>query len=113
LLVAAIFSAGVRLTRSFRSAEIQSIRLKDARVRLTQRLLALIVLVGASALTAMSLLHVGVTWLWIAAAVAWLSGLQSLLVLVFGEPQQMLVMERIFGVLFGGVAILIYMMFVR
>ena len=113
LLVAAIFATGVRFTRNFRSAEVQSIRLQDARVRLTQRMLAMVVLVGAAALTAMSLLHLGVAWLWMAAAVAWLSGLQSLLVLIFSEPHQMLMLERVFGVLFGGVAILIYVMFVR
>jgi hypothetical protein len=113
LLVAAIFASGVRFTRTFRSAEIHSMRLQDPRVRLTQRLMALMVLVGAAALTAMSLLHLGVSWLWIAAAVAWLSGLQSLLVLIFGQPHQILMMERIFGVLFGGVAMLIYVMFVR
>lgn len=113
LLLAAIFAAGVRFTRNSRSAEIQSLRLQDARARLTQRMLALLVLTGAAALTAMSLLHLGVSWLWIAATVAWLSGLQSLLVLIFGEPQQMLVMERIFGVLFSGVAVLIYFTFVR
>ena len=113
LLVVAIAAAGVRFTRNFRSAELQSIRLQDSRVRFTQRMLALLVLVGASALTAMSLLHIGVSWLWVAAAVAWLSGLQSLLVLVFGQPQQMLIMERVFGVLFSGVAVLIYLMFVR
>jgi hypothetical protein len=113
LLVVAVAAAGVRFTRNFRSAEIQSIRLQDSRVRLTQRMLALLVLVGAAALTAMSLLHIGVSWLWVAAAVAWLSGLQSLLVLVFGEPHQMLIMERVFGVLFSGMAVLIYVMFVR
>lgn len=113
LLIVAIAAAGVRFMRNFRSAEVQSIRLQDSRVRFTQRMLALLVLVGASALTAMSLLHIGVSWLWVAAAVAWLSGLQSLLVLVFGEPHQMLIMERVFGVLFGGVAVLIYLMFVR
>ena len=113
LLVAAVFASGVRFSRSFRSAEIQSIRLRDPRVRLTQRLVALMVLVGAAALTAMSLLHLGVSWLWIAAVVAWLSGSQSLLVLIFGQPHQMLIMERIFGVLFGGVAVLLYLLFVR
>src|SRR5438270_8072745 len=104
LLMAAIFAAGVRFRRNFRSAEIQGLRLQDARVRHTQRLLALLVLTGAAALTAMSILHIGVSWLWIAAAVAWLSGLQSLLVLVFGAPQQIVIMERVFGVLFAGVA---------
>ena len=113
LLVVAICAAFVRFTRNFRSAEIQSLRLQNGRARLTQRMLALLVLVGAAALTAMSLLHIGVSWLWVAAAVAWLSGLQSLLVLVFDEPHQMLIMERVFGVLFAGVAVLIYFMFVR
>src|SRR4051812_27950774 len=113
LLLAAIFAAGIRFTRNFRSAEIQNLRLQDARVRHTQRLLALLVLTGAAALTAMSLLHIGVSWLWIAAAVAWLSGLQSLLVLVFCAPHQMLLLERVFGVLFAGVAVLIYFMFVQ
>ena len=113
LLMAAFGASLVRFTRNFRSAEIQSLRLHDAHARRTQRMLALLVLVGAAALTAMSLLHIGVSWLWVAAAVAWLSGLQSLLVLVFGEPHQMLILERAFGVLFAGVAVLIYFMFVR
>ncbi len=113
LLVAAFGASLVRFTRNFQSAEIQSIRLEDARVRLTQRMLGLVVLVGAAALTAFSLLHLGVSWLWMAALVAWLSGAQSLLVLVFGSPQQILWMERIFGVLFAGVAALIYLFFVR
>jgi phosphoglycerol transferase MdoB-like AlkP superfamily enzyme len=113
LLVAAFGAALVRFTRNFREAEIQSIRLQEARVRHTQRLLGLVVLVGAAALTAFSLLHIGVQWLWMAALVAWLSGAQSLLVLVFGSPIQILWMERGFGVLFAGVAALIYLMFVR
>ena len=113
LLLAAIFASAVRFRRNFRSAETQSLRLQDPRVRHTQRLLALLVLTGAAALTAMSLLHIGVSWLWLAAAVAWLSGLQSLLVLVFGGPQQIVILERVFGVLFAGVALLLYFMFVR
>src|SRR4029077_18936846 len=113
LLVAAFAAALVRFTRNFRSAEIQSLRLQDPRVRQTQRLLGLVVLVGAAALTAFSLLHIGVRWLWMAALVAWLSGAQSLLVLVFGSPIQILRMERVFGVLFAAVAALIYLMFVR
>jgi hypothetical protein len=113
LLVAAFAASLVRFTRNFRSAEIQSIRLQDVQVRHTQRLLGLVVLVGAAALTAFSILHIGVHWLWMAALVAWLSGGQSLLVLAFGTPQQILWMERIFGVLFAGVAALIYLMFVR
>lgn len=113
LLLAAFAAALVRFTRNFKSSEIQSIRLQDPRVRQTQRLQGLVVLVGAAALTALSLLHIGVSWLWMAALVAWLSGAQSLLVLVFGSPQQILWMERVFGVLFAGVAALIYLMFVR
>lgn len=113
LLVAAFGASLVRFTRNSREAEVQSIRLQDTRVRHTQRLLGLVVLVGAAALTAFSLLHIGVSWLWMAALVAWLSGAQSLLVLVLGTPQQILWMERVFGVLFAGVAALIYLMFVR
>ena len=113
LLLAAFGASFVRFTRNFRSAEIQSLRLQNPQTRLTQRMLALLVLTGAAALTAMSLLHIGVSWLWVAAVVAWLSGLQSLLVLVFGKPHQLLMMERVFGVLFAGVAVLIYFMFVR
>lgn len=113
LLVAAFGASLVRFTRNSREAEVQSIRLQDTRVRHTQRLLGLVVLVGAAALTAFSLLHIGVSWLWMAALVAWLSGAQSLLVLVLGAPQQILWMERVFGVLFAGVAALIYLMFVR
>jgi hypothetical protein len=113
LFVVAICAAFVRFTRNFRSAEIQSIRLQDGRARLTQRMLALLVLVGAAALTAMSLLHIGVSWLWLAAVVAWLSGLQSMLALVSSEPRKMLIMERVFGILFAAVAVLIYFKFVR
>jgi hypothetical protein len=111
LFVVALFAAAVRLTRSRRSAESQSLRLENPRARLTQKLLALIVLVGASALSAMSTLHM--PWLWVAAAVAWLSGLQSVLALVLRSPDQLLVLERVFGVLFSGVAVAIYLVFVR
>jgi hypothetical protein len=111
LLAVAIFAAVVRLTRSRRSAENQSIRLEDPRARLTQKLLALLVLVGASALSALSTLHM--PWLWVAASVAWLSGLQSILGLVLRTPDQLLALERIFGVLFSGVALAIYIVFVR
>jgi hypothetical protein len=111
LLTVAIFAAVVRLTRSRKSAESQSIRLEDPRARLTQKLLALLVLVGASALSALSVLNM--RWLWVAAAVAWLSGLQSILGLVLRTPDQLLTLERIFGILFSGVALAIYIVFVR
>src|SRR5882757_7680686 len=111
LFVVALFAAAVRLTRSRRSAESQSLRLENPRARLTQKFLALIVLVGASALSAMSTMHM--PWLWVAAAVAWLSGVQSILALLFRTPDQMLALERIFGVLFSGIAVAIYLVFVR
>jgi hypothetical protein len=111
LFVVAVFAAGVRLTRTRRAAESQSLHLANPRARLTQKLLALIVLVGASALSAMSTLHM--PWLWVAAAVAWLSGLQSVLALVLRTPDQLLALERVFGVLFSGVAVAIYLVFVK
>jgi threonine/homoserine/homoserine lactone efflux protein len=52
-------------------------------------------------------------WLWVAAAVAWLSGLQSVLALVLRTPDQLLALERVFGVLFSGVAVAIYLVFVK
>ena len=111
LLLVAIMAAAVRFTRNFRSAEIQSLRLSEPHVRSTQKLLTFAVLGRAMALTALSFLHM--SWLWIAAVVAWLSGLQSALALVFGAPQQLILMERIFGGLFAVVAALVYVMFVR
>src|SRR6266852_5671520 len=100
LLLVAVCAAVIRLTRSYRSAVSQSIRLEDPRARLTQKLLAMLVLVGASALSAMSALNMH--WLWVAAAVAWLIGLQSVLGLALRTPEQLLALERIFGILFSG-----------
>ena len=111
LLLAATAASAVRLSRNFRSAEIQSLRLAQPEARFTQKILALVVLGGASALTALAFLNMH--WLWIAAAVAWLSGLQSILVLVLSAPQQILILERVFGVLFAGVTVVVYLMFVR
>ena len=113
LIAVALLSAGTRLRRSHSSVEAQSKRLEDARVRVNQRLQALVILAAAAALTAFSFLHIGQSWLWLAAVVAWLSGMQSLLALAFRSPKQLLALERIFGLLFLGVAVLLYFMFVR
>ena len=111
LFVVAMFAALVRLTKSRHSAQSQSLRLEDPRARLTQKFLALTVLAGASALSAMSAMHM--PWLWVAAAVAWLSGVQSILALVMRSPDQLFILERIFGVFFSGIAVAIYLVFVR
>lgn len=113
LIAVALLSAVTRLRCGRASAEAQSARLENARVRQNQRLQAMVLVTAAAVLTAFWFLHIGAPWLWVAAVVAALSGTQSLLELVMRSPAQLLLLARMFGILFAGVALLLYFMFVR
>jgi hypothetical protein len=113
LLAAAILCALVRLGRTFRLAERQSLNLQRPEVRRVQIILGTFAWGGAIALIVFWALHIGEPWFWLLALVTALSGTQSLLTVAFHSPLQLLNMDRLFGVLFAGVAVLIYFMFVR
>lgn len=90
-----------------------ALRMQDPRARTIQWMVSGVWLGAAVFFTAVAAVDRQRPWLWLAAAVAFLSGTQHMLGVLVPDRVKQAVIIRIYGVLFAALALLIYLSIIR
>jgi len=113
LFVVSIITALARLGLPGQFAEVMAAKLSDERKRRAQRIWGWAILAGSPLILLYGLFGHIASWMWIAAGIGVLNGLEQLLNTAYPDRASLTYLSRIFGVLQALAAILIWMLVLR
>ncbi|MDP9266994.1 MAG: hypothetical protein M3P27_01540 [Acidobacteriota bacterium] len=113
LFVVSIITALARLGLPGQFAEVMAAKLSDERKRRRQRIWGWAILAGSPLILLYGLFGHVAPWMWVAAGIGILNGLEQLLNTAYADRASLTYLSRIFGSLHALAAIAIWMLVLR